>query len=303
VHTGLDARAANRFLAACLALGLIERRGDAFANSSATERHLVPGAAGDLTGFVRRHASGSYPRWRRLAEKLRRWRPGAVRAAPPSEEDQGWRAIRAQHGLALESGRALARVLDLSDRRRLLDVGGGSGAVAIALCEHHPGLAAVVLEREDIADFARTCVVESGLAARIEVRAGDFTRDPLPRDCDAALLANVMSAAGASEQRGLLHRLHDVLPEGTPLILSGWMLDHSGTAPELAVLFCLEDIVRDAPDVERTADTYAAWLDAAGFSPQRRARYFGPASFLVARRRDAPGGAAASDEPNVGAGR
>lgn len=45
---------------------------------------------------------------------------------------------------------ALARYLDLSDRRAVLDVGGGSGVMSIALAKRNPHLKACILDIEPV---------------------------------------------------------------------------------------------------------------------------------------------------------
>jgi len=283
VHLGADPLATDRFLNACAALGLLERERGEFRNSADVARFLVRGTATYLGDAFLRYDRASYPAWAGLAERLRTWRSGETQAPAPSTEDEQ-AAARAQHELSLLTGEALGSAIDFSRHRRLLDLGGGTGAMSIALCRAYTNLTAVVLERAGVADIARGCIHDSGLAARIEVAEGDFARDPLPAGCDAVLLANLLSIATPRANQGLLGRIFDMLPAGGRVLLSGWMLDDGRTSPLLPVLFCLEDINWGAPDVEHTAATYAAWLQAAGFRDIGRKLYFPPTSVVHGRK-------------------
>src|SRR5205085_11884416 len=118
--------------------------------------------------------------------------------------------VLGQHRLSLLTGEALGHALDLSAHRRLLDLGGGTGAMSIALCRRFPALAAIVFERPAIAEEARRLVRESGVE-RIEVREGDFVADSLPGGCDVVLLANVLSMFDAETSRALLGRVFSSL--------------------------------------------------------------------------------------------
>mgnify|MGYP003694775447 CR=1 FL=1 len=192
--------------------------------------------------------------------------------------------VDAQHRLSLLVGEALAGALDLGASRRLIDLGGGTGAMSIALCRRYSELSAVILELPAIATLAREHVAESGLEHRITVEEGDFVVGPLPSGGDVVLLANVLSMLSVTVTRSVLSRVFDALPPGGTIAISGWMLDDDEHGPLTATLFSLEDIVHGAPDVERSAATYLEWLAEAGFEPVDRVRYFDPAAVVIGRK-------------------
>jgi hypothetical protein len=88
----------------------------------------------------------------------------------------------------------------------------------------------------------------------------------------------------AEANRALLARVFEYLPPGGRVVLSGWMLDDDGTGPLLPVLFCLEDIVLDAPDVERSLAQYVGWLARVGFQEIAHGTYFDPTRYITARK-------------------
>lgn len=280
---GTDPIATDRFLNACVAIGLLERRGGVFRNTPEVERFLVRGTPTYLGQAFRRYDRDSYPAWQDLTGRLRSWHSGVTQPVPPPTGDEA-AAARAQHELVLLTGEALAETVDLSRQRRLLDLGGGTGAMSIALCRRHPELLAVVFETPGVAAVARSVIGDSGVSGRIQVIEGDFATDPLPEGCDVVLLANLLSVATPRANQALLGRIFDLLPSGGRVLLSGWMLDEGRTSPLLPVLFCLEDINWGAPDVEHTAATYASWLSAAGFRDIERATYYPPTSAVAARK-------------------
>ena len=58
---------------------------------------------------------------------------------------------------------------------RVLDVGTGSGAIALAIADEHPGARVVAVDRsEDALALARENLARTGLAGRVELRAGDL---------------------------------------------------------------------------------------------------------------------------------
>ena len=293
-RVGLDPIACESLLGACAALGVLERDGDRYANAPDAQRYLVRGTERDLSPYFN-WQDAVYVAWSAFDYNLRHWRPGAGTTgadqdAPPArargviEAMEGAGAARAHHSLALVQGEALAESVDLSRQRRLLDLGGGSGATSIALCRRNPELNAVVLERPEVVPVAREFIAASELSHRIEVREGDFMRDPLPGGFDTALLGGVMALSNAVGNRDLLARVHDALPAGGLILIAGWMLHDDRDASPLRSLFSLEDIRWGAPDVERCAETYSDWLRYAGFTGIERRPYLEPASVLIAHK-------------------
>lgn len=280
---GANPLAADCYLSVCASLGLLIREGDAFRNAPETQRFLVKGTPAYLGDFIRRYERASHSTaWAELPQRLQSWRPVAGRlsyeGAPIGAEMEG------QHRMSLLTGEALGQAIDLSDRRSLLDLGGGTGAMSIALCGRHPALHAVILEQPEMVPVASAYVRESGLEDRIRVQEGDFISDPLPRECDVALLANILSLGSIETNRALLKHIFESLPPGGIVVLSGWMLDDDGSGPLLPVMFSLEDILLGAPDVERSAANYGEWLAEAGFERIEQGTYFEPVCFVLGRK-------------------
>ena len=281
----LDAHplAIGRLLDAAVALGLLVRSGDCFADTPIAAAHLVKGR-GDYLGDALLHSARASQAWSELGPRIRAWRPGPGTHRPSTEAAPVGAEIDGQHRLALLAGEALAEAVDLSAHRRLLDLGGGTGAMSIALCSRFEQLRAVIVERAGVAKEARVRVGAAGLRERIEVTSGDFVREPLPRGADAVLLANVLSMLDAGEVRALFARAYDALPTDGLVVITGWMLDEHATGPLLATLLSLADIALDAPDVERPWPIYAGWLAGAGFERIQGDTLDPPLSWLVARK-------------------
>jgi hypothetical protein len=89
-----------------------------------------------------------------------------------------------------------------------------------------------------------------------------------------------MAVAAAEENKELLKKLYNKLPPQGACILSGWIIDDSHLAPQISVLFCLEDICWNAPDVERSERVYTEWLKTAGFKEIECKTYLEPTKML-----------------------
>jgi hypothetical protein len=85
----------------------------------------------------------------------------------------------------------VAAAYDFADVRRVVDVGGGNGALLIAILKAHPSLKGTLFDLPQVIERARPRLIELGLADRCEGVGGDFLAD-VPGGGDAYLLKHVI---------------------------------------------------------------------------------------------------------------
>jgi SAM-dependent methyltransferase len=108
----------------------------------------------------------------------------------------------------------VAAVLDLSDVERLLDLGGGSGVIAIGLARRWPKLSIEIVDIANVCVAGRELVEAAGLAGRVGFIAADFMHDGLPTGFDAILECDV-----GVYSESLFRRIHDALGRGGRFIV------------------------------------------------------------------------------------
>ena len=180
-------RPAEMLLTACASLGLLDKRDGRYHNSPVAAKYLVPGGPDYFGGFIAFNDKRIYGSYGRLIEAVRSNRPvGWDAATQRSFFDSADTIItrdfyEAMHSLSTPTGQALALVPDIRTRSRLLDVGGGSGAIPIELCRARPGLTATVFDLPHVTEFAAGKIAAAGLSGRISTAAGDlFAPGPYP---------------------------------------------------------------------------------------------------------------------------
>ncbi|UCG01152.1 MAG: methyltransferase [Candidatus Heimdallarchaeota archaeon] len=126
------------------------------------------------------------------------------------------------------SGEKLAQSLNMKGVKRLMDLGGGSGVMSLALLKQHPELTAVVIDIPNVCVIGREIAAKSSVADRIVYQAADFDHDDLPTGFDMILNCD----AGGFNQE-LLYKLFKALNEGGQLIIvsniemdSDWLETH-----------------------------------------------------------------------------
>lgn len=120
---------------------------------------------------------------------------------------------------------ALAACLDLSRHRAVLDVGGGSGVMSIALAKRNPHVHACILDIAPVCEIAARNAKRARLSRRVRTLAGDI-RQALPGGYDVVLVCDIGAVPAA-----LLENAYQCLPAGGLLVLVDRFLSNDGTKP------------------------------------------------------------------------
>jgi len=262
---GLPTRPARALLDTCVAARLLEKEDGHYRNSALASAYLHSGSEYSLRNYVldERWCWGA---WGRLEDALR----SDSQQLPPDEE--GYHTFPEDffldflHGHSLAVGERLAEAVDLSEARRAMDVGGGSGAVSIALCRRFSQLSAVVVDRAVVLAPAAAHVDRAGLSGRIATHAANLFADPLPAGCDLAVVANVLHDFSPERAREILARVALALPPGGRVVILEIVPDDERRGPPLPLAFATAMVVNTAGGDAHTAAQYRAWLEEAGFT-------------------------------------
>ncbi|KPP92148.1 MAG: demethylspheroidene O-methyltransferase [Rhodobacteraceae bacterium HLUCCA08] len=136
---------------------------------------------------------------------------GAGAAQDPDRAARYSRLMQDSMGLVAQDTLA---VIDLHGVRRLMDVGGGTGAFLRAVAAACPGLDLTLF------DLPAVTAAAQGLPARVTVRPGSFRDDPLPGGADAISLVRVLYDHDDATVAALLRKVHSALPPRGRVIVS-----------------------------------------------------------------------------------
>src|SRR5207244_9504153 len=126
--------------------------------------------------------------------------------------------------------------------RKLVDVGGATGHLAIAACERYPDLRAVVFDLPRVIEAARQQVNRSTAASRVELMAGGFFKEPLP-EADLFAVGRILHDWSEEQVRALLAKIYARLPEGGGLLIAEKLLDEDKSGPTWAQMQSLNMLV------------------------------------------------------------
>ena len=262
----VDARALDVLLDALCAMGLLDRSGEGVGAPEGLAELLDP-ASPSYRGGAFAHLSRGWSLWSDLTEVVRSGCAGPGQWSAEARRDL---ALAMQHH-AREAAEKVARVIDCTGSNRMLDLGGGPGAFAIAFARWHPALDIVLLDRDEVAlEIAREGIAEAGLEGRIELGRADFLDDDLRGDYDLVFLSAVLCLCGEEAAAGLIERVSGAVRQGGRVVIREFLLADDGIPSESAALFAVNMLV-GTPEgrVHRERDV-RQWLERAGFEAVHR---------------------------------
>jgi len=169
----LDELGAETLLTTLGALGYVEPDGGRMRNTTVSERLLVSSSPESIATFIGHQGDLHWQVLDMLPEAVRDGRAYAMHERRQDDAERWEAYIRGLFELSRHEHDANAALLHAEAPRRLVDVAGGHGGFAMAMCRRHPGLHATVLDLPASAAVGRKIVAEQGFADRVSFREGD----------------------------------------------------------------------------------------------------------------------------------
>jgi len=284
-RTETHARAMEMLLNALVALGLLDKREGRFFRNALAESRLSSDSPEDGRSSLL-HLAHIWDNWSALTACVRRGTSAGLHEH--AERDDSWtRAfIGAMHQFALEQAAPFVDAMDLTDTRRVLDLGGGSGAYAIAFCRRGPDIRATVFDLPTAVPLTREHVAEAGLSERIDIQAGDLCSDEFGSDYDLVWISSICHMFGPEENIALFRKASASLGPNGRIAVRDFIMDDDKTSPRFGAIFALNMLVNTARGSSWSRAEYAGWLREAGFGAPAPIEVSGAgnAALLVARK-------------------
>lgn len=264
---GAQTEPVRLLLNGCTDAGLLVREGDRYKNTPVADAFLVVGRPAYI-GHGMKYAEDLYEPWGRLAELMRTNAPVMKPETLLGEDPEKTRAfVYAMHERARGIGAVLPHGVDLTGRKRLLDVGGGPGTYSIALVQNTPGLHSTVLDLPGVLAISKEIIASHGCGDRIDTTPGDYLKTPFGAGYDVVLLSGMMHRETPENCQLLLRKAFAALDPGGLVIVSDVFFDDdSRTVPPFATHFALSMMLTAVDGTTHAKTGMAAWMTAAGFT-------------------------------------
>jgi acetylserotonin O-methyltransferase len=265
-----------RLMDACVSLGLLEKRGEEYVNTPVADEYLRRSSPRSLSGYIRYSNNALYPLWAHLEDAVRegshRWDQtfgkldstgdGRLFSHFFKTESAKRDFLMGMHGFGMLSSPKVVAAFDLSRFRRMADLGGATGHLALAAKDRYPALQVALFDLPEVIEFAK-----GQIGDRAECFAGDFFEDPLP-PADLYAIGRILHDWSEDKIRLLLARICAALPDGGGLLIAERLIDEDRRGPVGAQMQSLNMLVC-TEGRERTLGEYTSLLLDAGFKTVR----------------------------------
>ncbi len=280
-HLEIEEQPARILLLGCTTLELLHRSGATYSNSEMAERFLLRDQPGSLVPIIEWQHFINYRAMYWFHDSIKLNRNRGLNAFEGDEDTLYERLAHdpklekifqdAMQAISVHANEMLARHVDFSDVRHLVDVGGGNGTNIMELAAKYPSLRATVFDSPSVCEIAKNNIDRAGLSERLGAIAGNCFNDALPSGVDCFLFCHFFTIWSVEENRQLLQKAFEALPAGGRVVVFNMMQSDTEDGPLTAawgspyfltlatgkgMLYCWKE--------------YEAWMKEAGFATVER---------------------------------
>jgi SAM-dependent methyltransferase len=176
----------------------------------------------------------------------------------------------------------IAELLDLRSVERMMDLGGNSGVVSMALLRKYSTLTSTVVDIENVCVAGREIAEEQGFSDRITYYPADFETDEFPTDFDLVLHCDV-----GVYSNELLQKLHRSLKPGGQFIFVGHLSPAENLAPTTRIEWVFLASLHDPYYSFPTLNGFKSQLKQMGFDVSDKHQIFNKGWIVFqARKKD-----------------
>jgi SAM-dependent methyltransferase len=256
-----------------------------FANTEVANHYLVRNSPRYM-GSMHELLSKMWEAELQTSASIRTGIPQAKHDYKKASRDELAQIFRGLHPGTIAAAYALLKRYDFSPYQTLLDIGGGSGGLAITIAERHTQIEATIMDLPSVTPIAKEFVDMSEASDRIQVVDANVVQEPIEGSYDVAILRALIQVLGPDEARQALIHVGEAMNPGGHIYIIGAVLDDSRLSPRGTVAFNLLFLnIYDAGEAY-TEQVYRDWLDESDFKNVERVLLPDGNSFITAQKRD-----------------
>jgi cyclopropane fatty-acyl-phospholipid synthase-like methyltransferase len=268
VALGTEKHATDKLMNALCALELLIKKENKFSNTPLAQKFLVKQSP-DFMGNLY-HSVSLWDTWSTLTRAV--YKGTTVIEKNINDRGEKWLTafIAAMHNRARKIAPKVVDKLDLSKVTRVLDIGGGSGAYAMAFAKAKPNINASVFDLPNVIPITHRYIEKEGLTGKIKTIVGDYMVDPLGKGYDLIFLSAIIHINSNEANMKLLKKCSEALNPGGQVVIQDLIMDEDRTTPPSGALFALNMLVSTEAGDTYTESEVKDWMTAAGLTGIKR---------------------------------
>jgi ubiquinone/menaquinone biosynthesis C-methylase UbiE len=261
----LDLRGARLLLDGCTALKLTDKDGETYTNTPETDMFLTSDSPAYLGGAIR-YNRDVYQAWGKLKQLVRTGKPVEKPEIHLGNDTERTRTfVLSMHGRALGIGRTVVPLLDLSDCKSLLDIGGGPGTYSVLLAQANPQLNCTVIDLPGVAAVANELIEQQNMTERVKTLPGSYHETEFPAGQDTIIFFGVLHQESPADIQKLFNKAWQALNPGGKIFVLDMMTDKTHTKPEFSALFAVNMALTTQNGWVFSDQELQNWLTTSGF--------------------------------------
>ncbi|MGZ4787886.1 MAG: methyltransferase [Terriglobales bacterium] len=277
---GASPRGVGMLLNALVSLGLLSKGGNIFTNTAESARYFMQGSKDNQRNGLL-HTAAIWHHWSTLTEAVQR----GTRVPIERAQDPQWTAnfIAGMQRNAKDRAPLVVKALGTAGVKRVLDLGGGSGAYSIAFAKASAEVKCEILDLAEVVPLTSDYVVRAGVAAQVSVRPGNMLESDFGSGYDIIMLNAICHMFSPEQNRDIFRCARRALAPGGRLVMQDFILNPEKSGPPHAALFSLNMLVGTEGGASYNEPEYTEWMKAAGFAEVSRINLPGPTDLIVAK--------------------
>lgn len=283
----LHPRSARDFFDALVALGMLKRVGQRYANTAETAMFLDRTKPSYVGGILEMSNARLYRFWGSLTEGLRTGQPqnevktgGDFFGTLYGDPQRLGGFLKAMTGLSIGSAQVIAKKFPWKKYRTFVDVGCAQGGVAVEIALAHKHLTGSGMDLPVVQPVFEAYAQARGVSQRLRFHPGDFFKDPLPK-CDVIVMGHILHDWNLDEKMLLLRKAYDALVPNGALIVHEALIDDARKQNAFGLLMSLNMLIETHGGFDFTGADCRKWMKEVGFKGTRVTRLAGPDGMVV----------------------
>ncbi|MHB8969428.1 MAG: methyltransferase [Pirellulaceae bacterium] len=235
---GCDLRAVTILLDALAAVEVIVKQDQQYTLSAELSPYLSLAHPQSVMAMLQ-HQANCLRRWARLPWTVRSGHPEFPGPSIRGEDADKASFIEAMHVVSRDVVDPLIQEIHPGRVRCVLDLGGASGSWTLAWLKAEPQSRAIIFDLPHVIPLARARFATLPVADRVELCAGDFYADDLPKGADLAWVSAIIHQNSTEQNRALYRRIATALDPQGWIYIRDIVMEPSRTAPIAGALFAV----------------------------------------------------------------